>query len=255
MIGGTLLVSRNIKAHDYLKKKAEKRGFKDVSITAAERDGLNMVINQLKPRLVIIDCDFYECCTPFLLGRLLRQCDDLKIAVVSITHYPADLGMSMINNGVWSYISFYDGPDLFNKGFERIRDGISFISPEVEERMRIRSGKESPATEITDREIEVVRLFCNGYTSKEIAPVLQISKRTVEWHREELYRKLNIRNTCELVRAALYLGLINRDELQFYGGDYVTRPLPNKKLMKGGSNANQNGKRRIARKQTSVSVF
>jgi DNA-binding CsgD family transcriptional regulator len=78
-----------------------------------------------------------------------------------------------------------------------------------------------PALELTEREIEVLRLLCNGFTSMEIANILHISKRTVEFHKAALFNRLGTRNENELIRVALYLGLIKVDELDFYGGDFA----------------------------------
>jgi len=72
MTGGTLLVSRAVKLHSDLKKELERIGFKDVSVTAAEKDGLNMVINELKPRLMIVGSGFYKSATPYMMALLKK---------------------------------------------------------------------------------------------------------------------------------------------------------------------------------------
>jgi DNA-binding NarL/FixJ family response regulator len=239
MYGGILVVSRMILAHGHIKKLLEDLGFRDVAITAAEKDGLNLVINELKPRLILIGCGFYQSATPFLMGRLLRNFPGLNIAAVSIIPYPLDLGVSFIDNGVKSYLNYADGPDQFYSGLDLIRDGRKYISPSVEERMETSRKLPSPATDLTGRQIEALRLLCNGFMAQEIAEILHISKRTVEFHREELYQKLNTRNTCELVRVALYLGIIRIDELHFHGGDYQTSRAFERKNLNGGKNVYQ----------------
>jgi DNA-binding NarL/FixJ family response regulator len=79
------------------------------------------------------------------------------------------------------------------------------------------------ARKLTPRQIEVIRLLCNGFTTHEIADVLNISINTVFNHKADIYSALAIRNENELIRAALYLDLINVKELEFFGGDYGMR--------------------------------
>lgn len=54
---------------------------------------------------------------------------------------------------------------------------------------------------LTDREREVCDLLTQGKTNKEIANQLQISHRTVEWHRASIFAKKGVRNAVELVRS------------------------------------------------------
>ena len=229
MIGGTLLVSRAVKLHTRHKKRLEELGFKNVSVTSAERDGLNFVINELKPKLLIIGSGFYKCATPYMMSLLHKQHKKLNIAAVSIHDYPADLGMKFIINGINSYVNYYDGSDCFYEGLDNLRQGEKYISPSVQERIDIRQTLPSPADELSERELEVLRLLCNGFTSTEVAAELCISNRTVDFHKAELFNNLGARNESELIRIALYLGIVKIDELDFYGRNFILTPWPAKK--------------------------
>ena len=61
---------------------------------------------------------------------------------------------------------------------------------------------------LTPRQREILRLVSIGHTNREIADVLEISVRTVEVHRFNLMRRLNVRNVAQLLRQALQLGLL-----------------------------------------------
>ncbi|MGC8873834.1 MAG: response regulator transcription factor, partial [Chloroflexia bacterium] len=61
---------------------------------------------------------------------------------------------------------------------------------------------------LTPREVEVLRLIVQGYTNRQIAEKLCVSVRTVEGHRANLCRKLDLRSRVELVRYAREHGLI-----------------------------------------------
>ena len=61
---------------------------------------------------------------------------------------------------------------------------------------------------LTKREIEVLSLIAQGRSSQEVADALFRSKRTVDFHLDNIYKKLNVKNRVQLLRRALQLGLI-----------------------------------------------
>ncbi|KAA0229114.1 MAG: HTH-type transcriptional regulator MalT [Fimbriimonadales bacterium] len=61
---------------------------------------------------------------------------------------------------------------------------------------------------LTKREIEVLSLIAQGYSSKEAADQLYVSKRTVDFHLANIYDKLQVNNRVQAFRAATRLGLI-----------------------------------------------
>ena len=64
---------------------------------------------------------------------------------------------------------------------------------------------------ITPRQREILRLVALGHTNREIAATLDISVRTVEVHRFNLMRRLNVRNVAQLLRQALQQHLLPRN--------------------------------------------
>ena len=73
---------------------------------------------------------------------------------------------------------------------------------------RIRRGEGTPATVLTAREDQVVKLIAEGHSSREIAAALVISHKTVERHRANILAKLGMRDRTELTRYAIRAGLI-----------------------------------------------
>ncbi len=69
-----------------------------------------------------------------------------------------------------------------------------------------------PGGELSDRELEVLRMMALGLTNTEISQRLYVSVRTVETHRSHIHQKLNVRNRAELVRRAKEAGLLDVDE-------------------------------------------
>lgn len=71
-----------------------------------------------------------------------------------------------------------------------------------------KSGQMERPVRLTKREIEVLSLIAQGYSSKEAAERLFVSKRTVDFHLANVYHKLQVSNRVQAFRAATRLGLI-----------------------------------------------
>jgi DNA-binding NarL/FixJ family response regulator len=225
-LGGTLLLSREKMLYPYFRKRFAELGFDHFEISGEERDSLNTVINDLKPRLILVGSGYYECSTPYMMGRLLKTFPKLNIAAVSVfCKIPADLAMWFIINGVKSYVNLFEGTEEFYRGLNKVRDGQEYISPLVVERIEMRREVPEPAGNITGRHLEIIRLLCNGFTGTEICRVLAISEQTLYVHKRNIYTILNVRNENELIRAAMFHGWIKPEELRFFGGDYRLNPV------------------------------
>jgi len=73
---------------------------------------------------------------------------------------------------------------------------------------RLRRGEALPASSLTPREDEVLKLIAEGQSSKDIADTLVISPKTVEHHRANILRKLGMRDRTDLTRYAIRAGLV-----------------------------------------------
>ena len=70
---------------------------------------------------------------------------------------------------------------------------------------------ENEPVKLTKREVEVLTLVIEGNSSKEVADLLYVSKRTVDFHLANIYEKLNVSNRVQAFRRAVALGLISTD--------------------------------------------
>jgi len=73
MSGGTLVVSRAVNNHKYYKQRLESKGIKNVYVTDVDRDGLNSIIYEMKPDLMIMGARFYQCSTPYMMGMIKKN--------------------------------------------------------------------------------------------------------------------------------------------------------------------------------------
>jgi DNA-binding NarL/FixJ family response regulator len=171
---------------------------------------------------------FYQCATPYRLGELYQKYPKLYLAVISIGEFPADVALRFVANGVKAFVCTADGIEQFNVGLEAIRNRKPFIPSFVQERIDLRKEYPAPSRMLTPIMTEVLRCICNGFCKEHIADTLSISERTVEKHRQELYRSLNARTPYDLYRNAQQQGFVTIDELDFCHRNLECTPLPEK---------------------------
>jgi DNA-binding NarL/FixJ family response regulator len=225
MTGGTLLVSRDEKNLSFWKRELEKLGFQNVNATGEEKDSLNMVINEYKPKLLLIGSCFYKGATPLMMRRLLKDFPRLNIAAVNIHEFPDDLAPFFIWYGIKSYVNQREGMEEFYHGMEEVRKGHTYIAPNIK-RLIDSIGYPEMKDKADDRQMEVLILLCNGLPILDIAGQLHISKRTVDWHIKQLCNALDVNGRDELQGIAHYLDLVTKDDLCFFARKKRTKALP-----------------------------
>lgn len=92
----------------------------------------------------------------------------------------------------------YIGEDLRNKIIENFTPSLNLKDKTISEMLN----------SITNRELEIIQLICEGFNSKEISSKLYISFNTVESHRKRIFQKLKIKNSISLLKFALKHDLI-----------------------------------------------
>jgi DNA-binding NarL/FixJ family response regulator len=138
---------------------------------------------------------------------------NVKVLMLSMIEDPT-LIRSAIQVGIDGYLlKTVDNSELL-KALRIIQYGGQYFQPTVMQRL-----VNAPASAITDdtdylkvlteREIEVLKLIAQEYSSPDIAEKLFISLNTVEAHRKNLFKKLNVKNSIGLIKFALRFGLID----------------------------------------------
>ena len=169
-MGGTLLVTRSDKNQTFYKQKLEKEfGFSNVTVTSLDYDGLNSLIRELRPDLLLMGARFYERSTPYMMGKLKRRFSKIKMAALSLEGYPDEIAMWFYFNGIKSYDTAFDGFEQFFEGLKVIGRGREYRSPCVQERIDLRDIEPDPVDDYTARQAEVMHLICGGWKDEEIA--------------------------------------------------------------------------------------
>jgi DNA-binding NarL/FixJ family response regulator len=171
--------------------------------------GLQMCLD-LKPDLLILDAKLPGLNGVELLRRLIRKLPTLRVLVFSGQENPVVV-REMLEAGARGFVEKTAGFLEFKKGLATIADGGTYFGPAIADVLRkVVAHPETGGTPdfLTDREREILQMVAEGNSTKEIASKLGISAKTVDNHRTNLMRKLNIHDVASLTRHAMELGLI-----------------------------------------------
>ncbi|HEY9124603.1 MAG TPA: response regulator transcription factor [Bacteroidales bacterium] len=150
------------------------------------------------------------------LSRLKSKCPDIKILI--LTNSISRDEINVLNSiGISNILLKTTDKDDFLQALEATYKGKKYYSSELMETILGESkskGKQKVKANLTKAEIEIVRQIAEGLTTKEIADKKNISFHTVMTHRKNIFRKLEINSSSELIMYAMKNGLI--DSIEYY---------------------------------------
>lgn len=132
---------------------------------------------------------------------------EMKVVMLSM-HEEAPIVREVMAAGANAYVLKKHAHEELLYAIETVSKGRQYLSDEVSRLMFTREADPLSENQISDRELEVLRLLVDEKTSKAIADELFISERTVEAHRKNLLRKTGSVNTVGLVKYAYAKKLI-----------------------------------------------
>lgn len=181
----------------------------DVVGEAADGRSLVEEALRLRPDLVILDITM-----PMLNGieaarQIKKSWPRAKLLFLSM-HANALYLREAFDAGGSGYVLKSSASEELRIAVRRVLDGGTYVAPrfggEVIDRVLSRSGR--PAAELTTRQREVLQLVAEGRTNKEVAAILNVSIKTVEFHRGQIMRRLGLRSIAELTRFAVQSGFV-----------------------------------------------
>ncbi|MGB2799471.1 MAG: response regulator transcription factor [Dehalococcoidia bacterium] len=184
-----------------------------VGEAATGREALEQV-KELRPDVVLMDLMM-----PMMSGldatrRIRREFPETK--VLALTQYDdSEYVIPVIEAGARGFITKMAAFAELASAIQAVSKGDSYLSPSaaaalVEECQQKTSedGRKDPYDQLTDREKEVLKLVVEGHTAREIADLLVVSPKTVEWYKTSLMNKLDIHNKTDLIKFAIRKALI-----------------------------------------------
>ncbi len=185
----------------------------DIQVVGEAGEGQEALclIRELHPDVVLMDISM-----PGMNGltatRYIREnFPDVKVIVLT-QHKSLDYVKPLMAVGASGYVLKQNADvDLINV-VRAVYRGQTFITPELADALaqaRVEGDEYDDSLEkLTPREREVLVLIALGHTTKEIAEILMISPKTVDVHRTQLMKKLDLHNVADLTRYAIRKGLV-----------------------------------------------
>jgi DNA-binding NarL/FixJ family response regulator len=184
----------------------------DVVGQAQDGKALLEAAQKLKPDLVILDIGM-PVLNGFEAAKLIKQAlPSTKLIFLSQHLNPAYVKHAL-KLGASGYVLKSGATEELQQAISAALRGKTFITPAFSEEtiagLLNRSGEISGAAEdLTERQREILQLIIHGKVNKEIADILHVSIKTVEFHRARLMAKLGVKTVAELTKVAIQQGFI-----------------------------------------------
>ena len=197
-----------------LRNLLEEEGVDVVGEAAAGEDALRHV-RELQPDVVVMDLNMPGMNGVEATKRIIAHAPLTRVVVLTISDQDADV-MEAIFAGACGYLLKDASIQELMHGIEAAAVGESLISPTIAAKVlrRIRSSSSQPdiertiRAELSDREIEVLKLIANGKDNAQIAADLHISPKTVKNHISNILMKLQIDNRIQAAVYAVRSGIV-----------------------------------------------
>ncbi len=181
----------------------------DLVVCGEQEDAASALsaIGKLKPDLVIADISLKESSGLELMRNIKAQYTGLPVLVVS-THDESVYAEIAFRAGALGYLMKGSALDKIVSAIRRVLSGNIYVSDALAAKMlqqQVRGVKDiqrSPVEGLSDRELEVFQLIGQWKKTKEIAQLLHLSVKTIEYYREQIKQKLNLTNAAELTHHA-----------------------------------------------------
>ena len=163
---------------------------------------------QKKPDVTVIDINLPDVSGFELMRRIRKDDPAARIIMFSMNYDPAFV-VRAVELGAQGYVSKGDDPRVLVKAVRKVAAGDNFISPQLAEAVTFSGAalKANPASQMTARELEILRLLGRGDKIVEVADALGISYKTVANTTSLLKQKLGAKNHSDLIRIAVEMGL------------------------------------------------
>ncbi|SDS05706.1 two component transcriptional regulator, LuxR family [Polaribacter sp. KT25b] len=182
----------------------------EISFIATANNGEDLVklVDLKKPKLVLTDIRMPRVDGIEATKIIKKKHPYIYVLAMTMFDQP-DAIKQMLDAGATGYILKNSGIKMLSKAIQTVANGETFFDPNVAFNFmnnyiddNVTIGKTDKIV-LSNREKEILTLIANGNTSKNIAEILFIAKSTVDTHRKNMIRKLDLKSGSELVKYAI----------------------------------------------------
>ncbi|OUL36645.1 DNA-binding response regulator [Nostoc sp. T09] len=178
------------------------------------REALGLIAEH-QPDVVLMDIAMPEMNGLEAAAHVVKEFPQVRVIMLSM-HANEEYVLQALRIGAMGYLLKDAGISELEVAIRAICQGETYLSPAVSKHVvanylqRV-SDESSSLTQLTSRQREILQLIAEGRSTKEIAELLYISVKTVETHRMQLMKRLDIHDVAGLVRYAIRMGLVISD--------------------------------------------
>jgi len=160
-----------------------------------------------RPRVLVLDLNMPGESSLAAIPTLLEISPTTDVVVLTMQNDPA-FAREALQAGALAYVLKEAADDELVQAVRMAAAGKTYLNPQLGARLAAEPAQPAgPPDDLTEREVEVLRLIALGHTNTEIGEHLYLSVRTVESHRAHIQQKLRRSSRAELVRYAIEHGL------------------------------------------------
>lgn len=182
---------------------------------AADGEALLRLVEQTPVDIVCIDIGMPGMNGIEATRRLHAVRPDIRVIGLS-AYADRQFVIDLLNAGAHGYVTKADASDELLRAIHNVRQGRTYLCPDVAgaiaSALRFGTDAQASARQLTARERQVLQLIAEGHTSARIADRLHIAASTVEVHRRNIMRKLDLHNVADLTRYAIVNGICRAAE-------------------------------------------
>ena len=183
----------------------------DIKIVKKVADGfefMEVIKSELDIDIVLLDITMAKMDGFQVLKEMKALNSSIKPIVISM-HSDGNYIAKCAKSGAYGYLLKNTDEDELTLAIRTVNKGKKYFSTEISEKMINFMSTQSVSEDIlSNKETEVLGLISEGLTTKEIAAKLFVSSRTIETHRANILKKLEVKNTAELIKKAAKINLI-----------------------------------------------
>ncbi|MFU6375470.1 response regulator transcription factor [Metapseudomonas otitidis] len=178
---------------------------------AAEAENGAQVLEQLRTGefdLLLLDMSMPGLSGEDLISRVHGRYPRLPILVLSM-HNEAQIAQRALRAGASGYLTKDHNPETLLAAIHRVAGGGRYLDPRIAEQLAFASSTptDDAATQLSDREFQILRLLAQGLSVNQIADRLVISNKTVSTHKTRLMEKMGFTCNADIIKYAMTHGL------------------------------------------------
>ncbi|MHB8243697.1 MAG: response regulator [Solirubrobacteraceae bacterium] len=180
----------------------------EVVAEASDVESATRYVRGHHPNVLVLDLNMPGGSSLEAIPVLRREFPDTQVVVLTMQQEPA-FAREALGAGALGYVLKEAADEELVEAVRLAASGQSYLNPRLGARIASEPPP-GPPDDLSEREVDVLRLIALGHTNAEIAQQLFLSVRTVETHRSHIQQKLRLSTRAELVGYALDRGLISR---------------------------------------------